>query len=431
MIIDAVTVAVHWHDKFEKCVGNKRFFRHWVVVVSEDDQDTIALCREHNIETVITKVPFEMGKSFPRGRMVNEGFDRLRAHGDNEWILHIDGDMILPDDFMEIVDGADLWWEHFFGAAGRRWKHIVNYACDFTKLPYKKRPGPPKPGLRGVASGYFQLFNARCRWPNYPDHTEHLGDDVIFAQNWPTCHRRPIIGLMLQHASRPGGCTRGRTEKRYKADYESKDVLIPIEAVTVSINFTDYLRQCVGNREYFERWIVVTDRKEEETIELCKSHDIEVVFTKVDYKLGEYFPRGKMINEAFAELRKTDWVMHIDSDIILPDNTSRCLTRKLDPVCFYVPRQRFVPKGTVDGQVWGIMKKSHGRAAGFMQLFHSNKIRPYPEKSPTAAGDDIRFGKFWPPKRRRIIRGLTPVHAGPPGKYWKGRPCHDNDHSSK
>ena len=55
-------------------------------------------------------------------------------------------------------------------------------------------------------------------------------------------------------------------------------VPIDINAVTVCVNFSHYLKHCISNKKYFKRWVIVTHKDDTDTIKLCKDNDLEYVF---------------------------------------------------------------------------------------------------------------------------------------------------------
>ena len=64
MEINAITVCVNYAHLFKHCLGNKRFFKRWIIVTAEDDLDTINLCKENNLETLIlpkVKISLDLG----------------------------------------------------------------------------------------------------------------------------------------------------------------------------------------------------------------------------------------------------------------------------------------------------------------------------------------------------------------------------------
>jgi Glycosyl transferase family 2 len=195
-----------------------------------------------------------------------------------------------------------------------------------------------------------------------------------------------------------------------------------LTAITVSINCADYLAKCIArNANIVTRWIVVTDRQDLQTVELCRAFsNIEIVFTKTDFEPGIAFPKSKMINEGFHHLPQSGWVLHLDSDVLLPRNTMEFLrTDRLDRKCMYGTRSRLL----VDDR--GVVSGSHGahftRNIGYFQLFHTSRLNPYPELSTDAAFDDLAFNAHWPSECLRKLEGPKPIHFGPKQAHWKGR----------
>ncbi len=93
-----------------------------------------------------------------------------------------------------------------------------------------------------------------------------------------------------------------------------------IEAITVSINYSDYLSQIISNKEKLDRWIIVTHEDDSDCIKVCEDNDIEYICSKRIYEDGSYFAKGKAINEGLELLDKDSWILHVDSDICLPDD---------------------------------------------------------------------------------------------------------------
>ena len=93
--IHAITVCVNYAHLFKHCIANKRFFKRWLIVTAEHDIDTIRLCEENNLEYIISKNLYN--RDFSKGEAINEAFDYIGYT--EEWYLHIDADVLLPDNF--------------------------------------------------------------------------------------------------------------------------------------------------------------------------------------------------------------------------------------------------------------------------------------------------------------------------------------------
>lgn len=93
-----------------------------------------------------------------------------------------------------------------------------------------------------------------------------------------------------------------------------------IEAVTVCVNYAHTLKYAISNKHLVDRWVIVTKRDDLDTIKLCKNNDVEVIFTDRLHEDGAEFAKGKAINDGFDSLTKSDWLIHLDADTILPKN---------------------------------------------------------------------------------------------------------------
>ena len=97
--IYAITVCVNYaHLLKHGIIANKSFFKRWVIVTSEEDVDTQKLCKEHNLECLISKTIRK--RNFFKSGAINEAFDYLGY--DKGWYLHIDADIILPQNFPNV-----------------------------------------------------------------------------------------------------------------------------------------------------------------------------------------------------------------------------------------------------------------------------------------------------------------------------------------
>ena len=174
-----------------------------------------------------------------------------------------------------------------------------------------------------------------------------------------------------------------------------------IEAVTVCINYSHVFKKCVGNARFIDRWIVVTHASDKDTISLCESNDIEYILSDRIYDDNAPFAKGRAINEGLDRLTKTDWLLHIDSDVKLPRNFNRVLKDSaMDINCLY-GSCRYHEDGLVNieldnnGEPYDTVASD--MVLGFFQLWHSSKFEDYPENSENAKWDDMdhsrRFAK--------------------------------------
>lgn len=195
-----------------------------------------------------------------------------------------------------------------------------------------------------------------------------------------------------------------------------------LEAVTISINYSDYLEKVVErNAALLDRWVVVVDPGDRATVELCRRHtNIQVVETTVAFEPGVHFPKGSMINEGLNALTTKDWVLLLDSDIELPRKLRSILTTaRLDPECMYGAAYRLLAGD--DHVIEGIHGQDFIRNLGFFQLFHWRRADQHPEESHDAGQDDMTFNRYWNTDEIKKIQDLTPIHFGPKTTHWLGR----------
>lgn len=184
-----------------------------------------------------------------------------------------------------------------------------------------------------------------------------------------------------------------------------------LRAVSVCINFSQYLEKVVNNRHFFDRWCIVTHAADHKTLSVCQKYELDVHLTGVLFCPGRLFPKGAMINEALAALPVGDvWTLLLDADMLLPANTRQVL----EAVCtnsrlYYTAAERDSEEGKIPNLGGGV--------EGFFQLFHSTVASSYPAESLDSAGDDMRFvQKYWPDFRNRVmLTNLMPTHLGHTG----------------
>lgn len=230
-----------------------------------------------------------------------------------------------------------------------------------------------------------------------------------------------------------------------------------IEALTICVNYSDFLVHCIkANKQYFDKWVIVTDTKDQKTKDLCDEHGLICVQTDVFYEGGAKFRKYAGINEGIKHLDKDGWVLFIDGDIILSQWTRRVLEkRNLDPNkiygidrlnCFGYERWVEYQQGTPvlinnwllqsSGLEWGARivhiygeEGENGlftgwKPLGFFQLVHSSRLGDYPEGSDDASHGDLAFAKLWKPEEREFIPEIIGIHIyteSHKGSNWKGR----------
>jgi len=226
-----------------------------------------------------------------------------------------------------------------------------------------------------------------------------------------------------------------------------------LEAVTTCVGFDDLLDVTLGlNHPHLDTMIVVTTHEDKATQQVAKKHGAICVQSDLFGKNGRKLNKGAAINAGFDRFQYHGWRMHLDADIVLPDNFRRMLFNHthLDCHCIYgadrvdlVGRKELhALRCAVDEEpqhAWRAFLSSRQERPvspryvdtlrgycpiGFFQLWHAVCQKPYPWSLGTAAHDDVMFAAEWPCSYRRHLPTVLCYHlcARPPrlGENWDG-----------
>ncbi len=224
-----------------------------------------------------------------------------------------------------------------------------------------------------------------------------------------------------------------------------------LEAVTVSAYFDDLLDHAItANHPHLDTLIVVTAHDDRRTQQVCAKHGCICVPTDLLKKNGRQFNKGAAINAGFNRFQYNGWRVHLDADILLPDNARRLLFNHthLERDCIYgcdridvVGRSEIEAVRTHRQHNWGFLVYPTHRAPitaryvdglhgyvpiGFFQLWHASKQSMYPFTLGSAAHDDVCFATLWPAGKRRHLPQLICHHMVTEkdaifGNNWEGR----------
>jgi len=199
-----------------------------------------------------------------------------------------------------------------------------------------------------------------------------------------------------------------------------------LDAVTVCINYADYLVHTIGNRECFDRWLIVTTESDEETIQVCKDNDIEYCFTDRVTEEGKFY-KGRGINDGLLKLDPQDWVCLIDADTLLMAEEFNRLKVGQNEDSIIGVQGRFPVSSSQD--ILGLRSLEEIRDTdlehlrlliGYFQMWHSNMRKFYPEQWHHAGGDDIIMRNSYHEDNWKFLDTYA-VHLGPSFKNHKGR----------
>ena len=223
----AVTVCVNYSHLFKHCIPNKRFFKRWVIVTHKDDKHTIKLCKENDLEYIFSEKIYQ--RTFWKSGAINEALDKIGY--DKDWYIHIDSDVLLPDNFMDMFQKSEFNEE--IEIIGRRklkqtgiekpYSHPIskpfkalNLFCmgrinvdeeedfeHFVSQDYFDRPDLIVQRFKGY--GYFQMWHGPSLYRVYPD-LHHMypslsknagHDDWIFSKMFYQLIDLPVYCIHL------------------------------------------------------------------------------------------------------------------------------------------------------------------------------------------------------------------------------------------
>jgi hypothetical protein len=100
-----------------------------------------------------------------------------------------------------------------------------------------------------------------------------------------------------------------------------------IEAVIVCLNYSDFLSHTLPhNRNFFDKTVIVTDTKDEDTKRVCEFWNVMCIQTDAFYEDDPIIPnKSRGINEGLKHLSLDGWVVQLDADIFLLPQTRQIL----------------------------------------------------------------------------------------------------------
>lgn len=227
-----------------------------------------------------------------------------------------------------------------------------------------------------------------------------------------------------------------------------------LEAVTTCVGFDDILDVTLTlNHPHLDTMIVVTTHADRLTQMCAQKHGAICVQTDLFFKNGRKFNKGAAINSGFGRFQYHGWRMHLDSDIILPDNFRRMAFNHtvLDENCIYgSDRVNLVGEKELREYLKSVIRypqaadsfrvnpqNNHPIEAryvdplrgyvpiGYFQMWHAGSQHSYPYSLGTAAHDDVMFAEQWSVGHRRLLPTTIVYHlcanSSKMGENWEGR----------
>lgn len=214
----------------------------------------------------------------------------------------------------------------------------------------------------------------------------------------------------------------------------SHDKFLNLLVVSVCVNYSDYLSLTWEKNKdilsQFDYWII-TDHKDKQTEKFCLENKINLFKTDTFYQNGSSFNKGAALNDFFLsqDCRNLDWILLIDSDIILNDsiNDFVSIIKEEKPgfkeKLYSCSRKVYKTKEDyLNGNFW--WEVCH--FIGYFQLFNKDAIIEKLQKKEkvflefsNSAVYDVEFSKLFDSKKVGLASDVC--HLGMPCQNWNGR----------
>lgn len=226
-----------------------------------------------------------------------------------------------------------------------------------------------------------------------------------------------------------------------------------LEGITICVDYADFLDVTLHhNLHHFDEFVVVTTHADKATQAVCEKHGVYCVKTDAMQERGDYFNKGLGINLGLAHLRHHGWLLHLDSDIVLPDRFRTVLNKaRLDESCIYGAdrmnvtsreqydklcnhthfKRQFHHKYLVNAPGHlplgaRLLHNEYGYCPiGYFQLWHNSMKNRYPVNQGSAEHTDVLFSLQWEVQNRRLLPEVITYHLeserAKMGTNWNGR----------
>lgn len=225
-----------------------------------------------------------------------------------------------------------------------------------------------------------------------------------------------------------------------------------VEAVIICKDYSDFLENTLPeNLQQLDRVVVVTHPNDYKTKQVCALYGVDCIETEVFHENGDKFNKGRAINIGLSHLRHDGWLLHLDSDIVLPHRFKEMLQRHGLNKKFLYGADRLNVQGydkwhqnkhkTIPQYLWRylvqpvkefnlgarLLHAEYGYCPiGYFQLWHSSVKRKYSVHAGSAEHSDVLFAIQWPRCERILMPEFFVYHLESDGctrmgVNWEGR----------
>jgi hypothetical protein len=185
----AVQVCVDYADVLAHTLTiNRRFFERFIIVTAPHDIETQEICRNYDVELVVSERFWQDGAFFNKAAGLNEGL----RHAATDLVCSLDADTILPTSVLHHVACIDDR-ESLYGMARKIHLTYADYLTDTGEI---RATGP------GYTIGFFQLFwRSSAFFPGAFEESYSTAAhyDIEFMAHWPANRRKHLGDLVASH----------------------------------------------------------------------------------------------------------------------------------------------------------------------------------------------------------------------------------------
>ena len=194
-----------------------------------------------------------------------------------------------------------------------------------------------------------------------------------------------------------------------------------IDVVIVSVNYNDFLLISLeNNSKIFDNITVVTSSSDFMCQKICEKFGVKCLITDIMYEDGDFFNKGKAINEGIKSISNPDYILLLDADILVMEQID---VDSLEENVLYTSDRYIVPNyNSYQRYISGDITKDNlfiegDQGLGFFQLFNFCMRNKYPQYSADASNDDLNFRDSF--NLRKSIEKFV-IHLGTDSN-WQGR----------
>ena len=265
---------------------NSRHFEKIYIITQNDDSQTVEYCKKFNNVEVLLYNFKNNGKIFDKFGALNMVQKIVYSNHPNSWYLIIDSDIILPNNFIDILENENLQEDCIYGALRNNFLKSSELLKEIKPdhkflyndiLAFRTQTSDNPPSIMGC----FQLYKKQC-YQNIDFKDAGFGDYIFCHKNFDKfCNLENIVYLHL-----------GEIGKNWKGKIYNF-----IDDVNIKIEDIYFNCEIKSKNNYYNKNRNIIQYKGNDTMDIfddvwtcsnCFRNDIEVFFkNKSEYKISE------------------------------------------------------------------------------------------------------------------------------------------------